>query len=84
MKPLPLTPEQAQWFAALPRSPEYVNPCVRAFGKGPEGVKCKACRHLYWKVYAKVYIKCALRPNTNGPGTDHRANWAACGKFEPT
>ena len=30
---------------------------------------------------AKTYFKCELRGITNGPGTDHRANWPACGKF---
>jgi len=59
----------------------YKNPMVKLYGKGPGGKKCRDCKHLYVKEWDKRYYKCALRINTNGPGTDHRANWHACGKF---
>jgi hypothetical protein len=65
---------------ATPGAP--VNPCVRAFGLGPEGKRCKECALLIRRDdCAKVYLKCALRANTRGPATDHRAGWPACGKF---
>ena len=60
------------------------NPCIAAFGLGPEGQTCKTCQHLYRKTYSKTYIKCELRPDTNGAGTDHRAGWDACGKYAPS
>lgn len=59
-----------------------VNPLLAVFGK-LEGKKCKECNHLYRKHFSKVYIKCDLRPDTNGPSTDHKANWPACKKFIP-
>jgi hypothetical protein len=60
-----------------------INPMVTAQGKGPEGMKCKHCRFCYGKHYSKIYYKCEFRGDTNGPGTDHKVNWAACGKFQP-
>ena len=59
------------------------NPCVRLYGPDAMGRKCKQCRLLRRKKMGKVYFKCALRGDTNGPGTDHRANWNACAKFVP-
>lgn len=44
--------------------------------------KCKECRHLYYKQFSKRYYKCAHRKDTNGPATDHKVNWPACGLFE--
>jgi hypothetical protein len=58
------------------------NPMVKSFGYGPEGKRCKHCFHLFKKQYAGTYYKCDYRINTNGPGTDHRVNWAACSKFK--
>lgn len=55
---------------------------LRRHGSGPEGKRCKHCAHIYRKEFAKNYYKCDLRGDTNGPGTDHRVNWPACGKFE--
>ena len=59
-----------------------VNPCIAAFGKGPDGSRCKTCVHLFGKSFAKTYYKCDLRKNSNGPATDHRVNFPACGKYE--
>jgi len=59
-----------------------VNPVAELYGPGPEGAKCKHCKLLIAKEYARIYFKCKLRNNTNGPTTDHRANWPACGRFE--
>ena len=58
------------------------NPCVRTYGPGPEGARCKTCLKLGAKAFARTYYKCELRPDTGGPGTDHRVNWKACAKYE--
>lgn len=58
-----------------------VNPMVKSCGKGPDEYKCKDCLHFIRKEYSKTYFKCAYRGNTNGPGTDHKANYQTCGKF---
>ena len=60
----------------------FVNPCMKVYGPGPEGAKCKSCKSLYGVQFAKVYHKCKLRKETRGPGSDHRVNWPACGKYE--
>lgn len=58
------------------------NPLIRAYGPGPECKICKNCKHLWVKKMSGRYLKCDLRPLTAGPGSDHRAKWAACGKYE--
>ncbi len=60
------------------------NPCVRLYGPR-EGKQCKECRLLLRKVLrsGKVFFKCGLVGDTNGPGTDFRAGWDACAKFIP-
>lgn len=58
------------------------NPCIALYGPDPMGRTCKTCKHLYLKQYSGRYYKCDLRKNTNGPGTDHRVKWPACGKYE--
>lgn len=60
------------------------NPLRRRFGPGPDGATCKTCVHLFAKRYAGTYYKCALRGDTNGPGTDHRVRWPSCGKYDGT
>jgi hypothetical protein len=69
------------WFAEQMAKPENVNPCVKLHGLGPEGQRCKACAHLFSHWTARRFYKCDLRKYTHGPGTDHRANWPACGRF---
>lgn len=60
------------------------NPCVIAFGAGPEGATCRTCIQLYAQPgVAGRFLKCAMRRNTSGPATDHRAGWPACAKYEP-
>lgn len=79
---MPLLPEQAEWFADQTKHASHINPCVRLYGMGPENTRCKECRLLRRKGgHAKTYFKCELRGDTNGPATDHRANWPACGRF---
>jgi len=58
------------------------NPCVRLWGPGPEGAKCKTCSLLLAKHHgAHTYYKCHLRRMTAGPATDHRVGWKACAKY---
>jgi len=58
------------------------NPMVRENGSGPEGASCRGCAHLYGKRYNRIYYKCGLRGDTNGPGTDHRVRWPACARYK--
>ncbi|MGA2263195.1 MAG: hypothetical protein ABSH28_17400 [Acidobacteriota bacterium] len=46
-----------------------------------EGSVCGDCRYLVGKHYDKTYFKCRFFGNSNGPGTDWRRKWEACGKF---
>jgi hypothetical protein len=65
--------------AFIPNDP---NPCVRLYGYGPEGERCKTCAKLWSHRTARTYYKCELREFTRGPGSDHRVGWAACAKYE--
>jgi hypothetical protein len=78
-------PEIQEWLEKQKsKTLELINPLVKMFGRGPDGAICRTCAHLYRKQFSRVYIRCDLRPNTNGPGTDHKARWPACGKYQPT
>ena len=66
------------WNKIKPKNP---NPCVALYGEKP-GYKCKGCKNLIPFPHSRVYWKCRLRTITHGPGTDHRVNWPACGKWE--
>ncbi len=68
-------------WLAVNKAEKRPNPMIKRCGRGPDGKKCKTCRHFYRKSFAKTYRKCALRGDTNGPGTDHLANWPACGEY---
>ena len=58
------------------------NPCIAAYGPDPMGRTCKFCVHLYHRGNTRNYYKCEFRKETHGPGSDHRVNWPACGKYE--
>lgn len=59
------------------------NPMLAVYGTGPEGTQCKDCEHFHWiKYHDGVYLKCDLRNMTHGAGSDHKARWHSCGKFE--
>lgn len=58
------------------------NPMLAVYGVGPVDAQCRDCMHLRVKEWAGRYFKCLLRGDTNGPGTDHRLRWPACGKYE--
>jgi hypothetical protein len=80
-----LTPEQQTWWNdQVDRAVEKqgLNPCIKAYGPGPAGVVCRDCAHFFAHQRAKKYFKCDLRGFTHGPGTDHKALWPTCGKFE--
>ncbi len=82
----PLTTEQQLWMVeqfGLPGKHNNPNPCVKLYGFGPDGAKCKGCQLLTWHTTARKYFKCSLRNFTHGPGSDHRANWTACQRFVP-
>lgn len=80
------------WGAALPpiveQSPEplrekHVNSCIDLYGKGPEDTCCRTCVHLLRLGYHdQVYLKCELRKITHGAGSDHRAKWDACKRYQ--
>ena len=57
------------------------NPLVMLYGV-TEGRQCKTCKHLTSHTRARTYYKCLLRGVTRGAGTDHRAGWPACGRYE--
>jgi hypothetical protein len=83
IEPLTAAPEPETSPPELWEIKREPNPCVRLFGLGPEGVTCRHCKHLIrHKPGCNTYLKCFLRGVTNGPGTDHKAGWKACKKFE--
>lgn len=55
------------------------NPCVKVYGPGPEGARCKTCALL---VRNGRYAKCRLRRISHGAATDHRVYHPACGKYQ--
>ena len=72
------------WGDALPSEvppTPKTNPCIAVYGPGPAEKRCTDCTHLRRMQHDKVYIKCDLRKRTHGPGTDHRAGWPTCAKF---
>jgi hypothetical protein len=61
---------------------QNANPCVNLYGAGPDGRLCKDCSHFFAVLADKTYLKCDQRKITHGAGSDHRARWSACKKFE--
>lgn len=58
------------------------NPCVRTYGRGPAGVRCRDCGRLYFRrTGSRRYYKCFVRPATYSQATDHRVGWNACAEF---
>lgn len=83
MAPL-ISPEELDRITPKRNDPGYVdpNPCVRLFGKGPEGATCKTCTHLVRMLYGHTVLKCDERGDlTHGPKTDQRSRWNACAKY---
>lgn len=74
-----------KWLADQKAKARHANPLVPFYGEGPAGAICKNCTHLIRRGgCTRIYLKCDLRKNTRGPGTDHKARWPACGRFQPT
>ena len=48
----------------------------------PDLGTCGDCKHREG-VGRRSFPKCALGPRTKGPGTDVRASWPACSRFQP-
>ena len=68
--------------ALFPLPPEEPNPCVRKYGAGPAGEKCKTCARLIQRDHHDArYYKCELRGDTHGRATDHRVGWNACAYY---
>lgn len=63
--------------------PFVFNPCVKAFGEGPEGATCRSCCKLVAKSTKQLAksFGCALRGTTTGSGSHHGASWPACAKY---
>lgn len=75
---------QLDWFLAQVEKlgiKVKANPCIKLHGTGPDDKRCKHCALCYQ--HRGKYFKCELRRTTRGPGTDHKANWPTCGKFQP-
>lgn len=47
------------------------------------GKRCKTCGQFYTRQLGGRYFKCLRSPVSGGPATDWRANWPACGLWEP-
>ncbi len=68
-------------FEAAPEARRTTpNPCVYAFGRGPEGATCSTCVSLRMFQRKRRWYKCSLRA-PGGPSTDHRIGWEACAKY---
>lgn len=62
---------------------QKVNPMVLKYGAGPADRNCAFCVSFFvGGTGARGHFKCRWRGNTSGAGTDHRANWEACSKYE--
>lgn len=47
------------------------------------GERCGTCAHLYMRQFNHRYYKCSMAKQSNGPDTDWRVSWDACGRWEP-
>lgn len=56
---------------------------VKALAGVPPDATCRQCAHCSSSAYhGRSYVKCWAVPLTHGPGSDTRAKWPACTKFE--
>ena len=83
---LPQSQEFKDWHGnpiIVPEKLSSPNPLVVLFGVGPQGKKCSECQHfLRLRYHDYTYRKCEVRGITHGKGTDHKASFDACKKFE--
>lgn len=73
-------------FGGTKNNPKH--PCTPfPLGTGPDGETCGSCRHRR-RVghHDQTYQKCGLVQSswTHGRGSDIKASWLACKKWEPT
>lgn len=73
-----------EWQTEHPPEPPIapqIKQMYNAYGRTP-GEKCKNCVYLERiPGHTKTYFKCKLTKQTNGPATDWRLHWEACGKW---
>ena len=60
------------------------NPMIVRHGRGPEGARCKTCRHIlaFSPTGNRTYWKCDLRAISRSDASDHRQKWDACRLYE--
>lgn len=59
------------------------NPMVYKHGPGPEGKRCKTCRHVVSiRPGQNRYWKCDRRSLSHSQTSDHRLKWPACRLYE--
>lgn len=85
------SPQQLTWFGVVLNTVRITpqsyrasdpNPALAVYGPGPQGTHCGTCGHFERHQHgAKTYGKCTWRGVSHGPGTDHYATWAACGRY---
>lgn len=47
------------------------------------GVKCKDCKHFFFRLYSNKYPKCGLSGcDGSSRASDWNSRWNACGKYE--
>lgn len=79
---LPWLEEQLAKQAASPLAglPDRIKDMHRCYGAS-EGKTCGGCAHLLTKQMGGTYFKCGQSRITDGPGTDWRKKWPACGLY---
>lgn len=65
----------------IDRRPWRIRAMYSAYGV-TEGERCGTCAHLYMRQFNHRYYKCSMAKQSNGPDTDWRVSWQACGKWE--
>ena len=61
--------------------PFRIQQMLNIHGRMP-GKTCKTCAHLQRYKQSARWMKCDLTKITGGTGTDWKASWPACGKYE--
>jgi len=71
------------WPAKAPAPRQRILTMHRIYGRSDDE-RCKTCVHFLRSEHCSTtYFKCGKNRITNGPGTDWRANWPACGLWTP-
>lgn len=82
-KPEKLSPDRARTQRNRLRIARGFHPFGLRLLEAADGRTCGDCAHLRRKETPsrRMHFKCALRGDTNGPGTDARKGWPACEKW---